>query len=94
MAFDLGLTLFTEGGALTQAKQMEALLECNAATAAYGLQLTPAQAQALLGVWSWAAGLAAYLRRSVPLLAADLVKNLSLGRLEMTVPCPAEWEAR
>ena len=40
------------------------------------------------------AGLAAYLRRSVPLLAADLVKNLSLGRLEMTVPCPAEWEAR
>ena len=40
------------------------------------------------------AGLAAYLRRSVPLLAADLVKNLSLGRLEMTVPCPEEWEAR
>ena len=39
------------------------------------------------------AGLAAYLRRSVPLLAADLVKNLSLGRLEMTVPCPVEWKA-
>ena len=54
MAFDLGLTLFTEGGALTQAKQMEALLECNAATAAYGLQLTPAQVQALLDTRSGA----------------------------------------
>ena len=33
---------------------MEALLECNAATAAYGLQLTPAQAQALLDTRSGA----------------------------------------
>ena len=54
MAFDLGLTLFTEGGALTQAKQMEALLECNASTAAYGLQLTQAQARALLDTRSGA----------------------------------------
>ena len=54
MAFDLGLTLFTEGGALTQARQVESLLECNAATAAYGLQLTPAQAQALLDTRSGA----------------------------------------
>ena len=54
MAFDLGLTLFTEGGTLTQARQVEALLECNAATASYGLQLTPAQAQALLDTRSGA----------------------------------------
>ena len=33
---------------------MESLLECNAATAAYGLQLTPAQAQALLDTRSGA----------------------------------------
>ena len=50
MAFDLGLTLFTEGGALTQARQVESLLECNAATAAYGLQLTPAQALSLIHI--------------------------------------------
>ena len=54
MAFDLGLTLFTEGGALTQARQVESLLACNAATASYGLQLTPAQAQALLDTRSGA----------------------------------------
>ena len=54
MAFDLGLTLFTEGGTLTQARQVESLLECNAATASYGLQLTPAQAQALLDTRSGA----------------------------------------
>ena len=54
MAFHLGLTLCTEGGALTQARQVESLLECNAATAAYGLQLTPAQVQALLDTRSGA----------------------------------------
>lgn len=47
MSFDLRLTLLS-GGELTAAAQTREILACNDDTAAYGLQLTPRQAQALL----------------------------------------------
>ena len=47
MSFDLRLTLLS-GGELTAAAQTRELLSCNDDTAAYGLQLTPQQARALL----------------------------------------------
>ena len=47
MSFDLRLTLLS-GGELTAAAQTREILACNDDTAAYGLQLTPQQARALL----------------------------------------------
>lgn len=48
MSFDLRMAVFSQGGALSAAQQTRELLACNDTTAAYGLQLTPQQAQALL----------------------------------------------
>ena len=47
MTFDLRMAVFS-GGRLTAAQQAQELLSCNDDTAAYGLRLTPQQAQALL----------------------------------------------
>ena len=47
MSFDLRLTLLS-GSELTAAAQTREILACNDDTAAYGLQLTPQQARALL----------------------------------------------
>ena len=51
MSFDLRLTLLS-GGELTAAAQTREILACNDDTAAYGLQLTPQQARALLETWA------------------------------------------
>lgn len=48
MSFDLRMAVLSQGGALSAVQQTQELLACNETTAAYGLQLTPQQAQALL----------------------------------------------
>ena len=48
MSFDLRMAALSQGGALSAARQARELLACNDTTAAYGLRLTPQQAQALL----------------------------------------------
>ena len=48
MNFDLRMAVLSQGGALSAAQQTQDVLSCNETTAAYGLQLTPQQAQALL----------------------------------------------
>ena len=52
MSFDLRMAVLSQGGALSAARQARELLACNDTTAAYGLQLTPQQAQALLNTRS------------------------------------------
>ncbi len=48
MNFDLRMAVLSQGGALSAAQQTQDVLSCNETTAAYGLQLTPQQARALL----------------------------------------------
>ena len=52
MSFDLRMAVLSQGGALSSAQQTRELLACNDTTAAYGLRLTPQQAQALLNTRS------------------------------------------
>ena len=52
MSFDLRMAVLSQGGALSSAQQTRELLDCNDTTAAYGLRLTPQQAQALLNTRS------------------------------------------
>ena len=52
MSFDLRMAVLSQGGALSAARQARELLACNDTTAAYGLRLTPQQAQALLNTRS------------------------------------------
>ena len=51
MSFDLRMAVLSQGGALSAARQARELLACNDTTA-YGLRLTPQQAQALLNTRS------------------------------------------
>ena len=52
MSFDLRMAVLSQSGALSAARQARELLACNDTTAAYGLRLTPQQAQALLNTRS------------------------------------------
>ena len=48
MSFDLRMAVLSQSGVLSATQQTQELLACNDTTAAYGLQLTTRQAQALL----------------------------------------------